>query len=69
MQIGFREAYPTEAQVLCDVIEHQSKTRIRSLNDIGEIAMTGHELFSIAREYHEEITTMEKFKIAVTRAK
>jgi len=51
MQIRFTSEQPTEAQTLCDILSQKSDNKIRSLNDIAEISMTGHELLGIVRTY------------------
>ena len=59
MKIEMRFDQTTEAHILCDLLEEEfksNKVRVRSLNDIENIEMTGHELLKIVRGFYEKIT-------------
>jgi hypothetical protein len=58
MELKLTADYPTEAYLLCDILEKEfnhMKVKIRSLNDVKELQMTGHELLKIARLYNSAV--------------
>jgi hypothetical protein len=63
MEIKTIQEYPTEAHFLCDILEKEfqsNNVKIRSLNDIKELTMTGHELLKIARLFNSAIENQRR---------
>lgn len=62
MQIEMINQYETEAHILCNILEDEFKSnniKVRSLNDIKKLEMTGHELLKISRIFYEKATYIE----------